>query len=116
MASTHADLLPRPAAVTLRDVSVMRQSSRGAIMQTVRPDTALKPRSWQLDWATTNGAVADAVLRHFDDHRLETWTFKLPRTGELVTVRWMGCPQVRWRTSQVAESITGQIMETLAHE
>jgi hypothetical protein len=116
MASTHADLLPPPAAVTLRDDSIVRRSNQGAILLSARADAALKPRSWQLDWAVVNGAVADVVLRHYDDHRLETWTFKVPRTAELVTVRWLSRPAVNWRTSQVAESISGQIEETLAHE
>jgi hypothetical protein len=116
MASTHADLLPPPAAVTLHDDSIARRSDQGAVLLSARPDPAIKPRSWQLDWATTNGAVADVVLRHYDDHRTETWTFKVPRTAELVTVRWLSRPVVRWHTSQVAESISGEIEETLAHE
>jgi hypothetical protein len=115
MTSTHADALPMPGSIATRDAQVVRQG-QGCVTFTAVANALLSPRTFQLVWTAPRGEVADAVLRHYDDHFREAWALTLPRTGEVVKVKWIACPTVRWRTPKVAESIEAQVEEVLAHE
>lgn len=114
MASTQNDALPMPSSVAVRCAQVRRQSTAGDLLFTHLPDASLSPRQFTFSWAR-HGAVADAIRRHYEDHCLSTFTVTLPRTGEVVHVRWFGPPSIGWN-SAVAASVTGEFEEVLAHE
>ena len=115
MASTHANVLPTPSTVAVRDGTVRTRSAAGPFRFTHTPDAALNQRVFVFTWREESGAVADVLRRHFDDHSRSTFTCKLPRTGEVVHVRWLSPPSIQWRSS-VAASVTGELEEALAHE
>lgn len=112
MASTPKDLLPTPGSWTQRSLQARGQTTSG-MRNTYRPDPALDPRLFTFVWA--EGPVADAARRHYDDHFADTFTVKLPRTAEVVTVQWFSPPSIKW-TTPTAASLVGELEEVLAHE
>lgn len=113
--STHKDTLPMPSHVAVRSRQVRRRSSSGNMLFGSVPDAALAPRVFTFTWERAHGPVADVVRRHFGDHGRATFTAKLPRTAEVVHVRWLSPPSIQW-ASAVAASMTGELEEVLAHE
>jgi hypothetical protein len=111
----QANNLPRPSAVAVQMLQVRRQTPAGNLLMTRVPDTQLAPRRFTLSWREAYGAVGDAIRRHYREHPFETFTFKLPRTGEVVFVRWAAAPSISW-TSAASASITAELDEMLAHE
>lgn len=115
MASTLKDLLPLPSSIALRSGQARRQST-GQMLFTNRPDPALNPRRWLVSWGpNAHGAGIDVIRRHYDDHAAAVFTLTLPRTAEVVSVRWLTPPQIQWNNA-VSASVTGEVEEALAHE
>lgn len=107
-----------PSSWQLQSNQVRRQSQAqagGQIILTEQEDASLDPRLFLFSWEVVNGAVADAINRHYEDHSAETFEVILPRTGETVVVQWSSGPQIQW-SSPVAASLTGEFEEALAHE
>lgn len=116
MVSTHKDRgLPVPSDLAVRCRQVRRQSNEGNLVFTGVPDPALAPRLFTFIWRGVHGAIADVLRRHYQDHATETFEAVLPRTAEVVHVRWLSPPSINW-SNAVAASVTGELEEVLAHE
>ena len=79
------------------------------------PDDHLRPRRWLLGWDNVPRAVAVAIREHYAAHRWATWSWTVPRTGEVVFVRWLSPPAISWRTATSA-SATAELGQALAVE
>ena len=116
MVSTPRDLLPTPAFVETLDETVSLISSVGRLPFHHEPDPTLHPRRWRLTWRDANGAVGDAVRRRYDDYPDDVFSFKIPRTGEVVFVLWSVPPIIQWASATTVAGISAEVEEALAHE
>ena len=109
-------MLPNPALVEVVDESVVLLSSIGDLPRHHRPDPTLHPRRFALTWSRPNGAVADAIRRHYQDHPHEVFTFVVPRTLEVVRALWSQPPNIQWASETTAAAITAEVEEVLAYQ
>lgn len=116
MGSIAANALPRPGMVTPRGGPVRLQSRDGHLLFTHTPDPDLVPRSWLFEWFAPHGAVGDAIRSHYDQHGQAVFTVTIPRTGEVVHVRWLSPPSIQWASAVSIASIAVELEEALAHE
>jgi hypothetical protein len=114
MADTAATSLPRPSGVSMQIMQARMQSAAGNLLMTRTPDSQLAPRRFLFSWRDSYGATADAIRRHYREHPFETFSFTLPRTGEVVWLRYHSAPSVNW-TSAASASISAEFDEMLAH-
>lgn len=116
MTSVQADALPMPALVELRGAPVRAQSAAGDFVFTRVPDSQMVPRAWVFTWGGAHGAVGDVIRRHYADHFAAAFSFTLPRTAEVVILRWLSPPSIQWSSAVAIASATGEFEECLAHE
>ena len=116
MVSTPKDMLPTPATVETIDETVTLISSLGRLPRFHQPDAALHPRRWRLTWRGTEASVGDAVRRRYDDFPYDVFSFKIPRTGEVVFALWAMPPTIQWATPTAVAGISAEVEEALAHE
>lgn len=116
MPSTPLNMLPTPAFVEVVDESVVLVSTIGELPRHHRPDQTLHPRRFVLTWSRPNGAVADAIRRHYSDHPHEVFTFVVPRTLEVVRALWSQPPNIQWASETTAGAITAEVEEVLAYQ
>lgn len=114
MISIAPDALPPPSTFSVKPMTSRRVTASGLVPYAVVPDPALLRRSIVCAWSRRHVGVIDAVRRHHREHRHATFTFRFPRTGELVTVGWRSL-SIQWET-QVVGSATGELEELPAHE
>lgn len=116
MVATHSGLIPQPAAHSILRMQARRQSSEGSMLFTAVPDPAQAPRRIRYEYRDPHGAIGDVMRRHYDEHALKTFSLTLPRTEEIVTVRWLGPPSLSWSSASSVASIAAEFEEVLAHE
>jgi hypothetical protein len=114
--STPKDMLPTPATVETIDETVTLISSLGRLPRFHQPDSALHPRRWRLTWRGTEASVGDAVRRRYDDFPYDVFSFKIPRTGEVVFALWAMPPTIQWATPTAVAGISADVEEALAHD
>lgn len=116
MASIARDnMLPPPATVTVRGAPVRRSSAAGSLLFSSTPDAQLVPIVIDLAYVNAPGPVLDALRRHYREHGRETFLFTIPRTSEVVSVRYLTPPAFQWG-SAVAGSATVELEVQLAHQ
>lgn len=116
MPSTPKDMLPTPALVETIDETVVGTSSIGRLPFHHVPDAALHPRRWRLTWSAAVGAIGDAIRRRYDDFPYDVFSFKVPRTGEVVFALWATPPTIQWASRVAVAGISAEVEEALAHE
>jgi len=116
MPTVPRDVVPTPATVDLIDDSVVLLSPFGRMPRQHRPDPTLHPRRWGVVWVRPNGALGDWARRHYADFPHEVFSFKLPRSGEVVFVKWRGPPNIQWSSATTVAGISAEVEEVLAHE
>lgn len=114
--SIAAGSLPPPHEVLVDDDSVVRVTGEGQLPFWSRPDAALDPRVFRLQWRDLSGAAADAIRRHYAEHRAGSFQITIPRTGEVVRVTWRTPPSISWSSWQFASSVTAELDEALAYD
>lgn len=102
--------------VTPRGGPVRMQSTDGHLLFTHTPDPDLVPRSWLFEWFSPHGAVGDAIRQHYRQHGEAVFPVTIPRTGEVVHVRWLSPPSIQWASAVSIASIAVELEEALAHE
>ncbi len=116
MPTTPRDMIPTPATVDVLDGSVVLLSQFGRMPRQHRPDPTLHPRRFRLSWSRANGALGDWARRHYADFPHEVFSFKVPRTGEVVFAKWLGHPNIQWSSATAVAGISAEVEEVLAHE
>lgn len=114
--TVRADALPLPHRVAVRGGPLRRQSQSGDLLLTATPDPSLRPREFSFRWLQVPGVVADVVRRHYREHCHRVFAFTLPRTAEVVRLKWLSAPNVQWDSRVAASSIAAEFEEVLAYE
>lgn len=110
-----ANNLPMPGMIAERFEPRTRRSAGGDFRFRNTPDPLNKRRSWLLTWQQVPSATADAVWQHYREHSVGTFTWFVPRTAELIPVRWVTPPAFSW-TSPQQVTVTAEIEQAEAFE
>lgn len=116
MPTIQVGVLPPPHAVSFRDETVRHVSSAGQLPFGHTPDPDVNPRLLSLTWANLNGAAAEAIRRHYDEHPHAVFAITLPRSGEVVRIQFEGPPLIQWANNAFASRVTVEVSEALAFE
>lgn len=102
--------LPTPGTVTVRGAPLRRSTGAGPLLFSATPDAQLVPRVLDLAYVDVPGPVADAIRRHYREHRHRTFLWTLPRTAEVVSARHLSPPTIQWSSDVSASaSVTLEI-------
>lgn len=101
----YADGLPSAGKVQLEQLDTVQRSAAwrsGSILRTRAVDPANRLRRWNLTYEAANGAVADAIRKHFQQHGLADFAWTPPGASSPVRVMHREPPSIDWDSSTTA--------------
>lgn len=111
------EFLPSPGRVSVEVLDTTQRSvtwRSGKILRTRQTDPSNRPRRWNLSYDSCNGAVADAIRQHFQQHRLADFTWSPPGASSPVRVMHREPPSIDWDSSTTA-TVRVYLEELLAY-